>query len=73
MPPLRLPSARPTKYEHAKPHRPSHLARRLNPPPLRPGPPDLTWFAYIGLALAVVVVILVVPYLISYVVSIVTP
>ena len=67
------PAPGPTKYEHAKPHRPSHLARRLNPPPVRPGPPDLTWFAYIGLALAVVVVILVVPYLISYVVSIVTP
>ena len=73
MPSLRLPSARPTKYEHTKPHRPSHLARRLKPPPLRSEPPDLTWFAYIGLALAVVVVVLVVPYLISYLVSIVTP
>ena len=69
MPSLRLPTARPTKYEHTKPHRPSHLPRRLNPPPERPAAPDMTWFAYIGLALAFVVVILVVPYLLSYVVE----
>lgn len=69
MPSLRLPPARPTKYEHTRPRRPSHLARRLNPPPERKAAPDMTWFAYIGLALAFVVVILVVPYLISYVVE----
>jgi hypothetical protein len=61
-----MPSA---KYEHQKPHRPRNLPRRLQPPPERKAAPDLTWFAYIGLALAVAVVVLVVPYLISYIVE----
>ncbi len=58
------------KYEHQPPHRPSRLPRRLTPPPERKAAPDLTWFAYIGLALAVIVVVLVVPYLISYIVEV---
>lgn len=61
-----MPSA---KYEHQKPHRPAHLPRRLEAPPERGAPPDLTWFAYIGLALALVVVVLLVPYLLAYVVE----
>lgn len=57
------------KYEHQRPHRPSHLARRLKPPPERKAPPDLSLFLYAGIALAVVVVILLVPYLIGYLVN----
>lgn len=57
------------KYDHHRPPRPSHLSKRLKPPPVRGEPPDLTWFAYIGLVLALVVVVLLVPYLIAYVVE----
>lgn len=57
------------RHEHERPHRPSRLSKRLTPPPERGRPPDLTWFAYIGLVLALVVVVLLVPYLIAYVVE----
>ena len=53
------------KYEHRRPQRPRHLARRLTPPPERAEPPDLTLFIYAGIALAVILVIVAVPYLIG--------
>lgn len=56
----------PQRYEHRRPRRPSHLPRRLSPPPERPAPPDLTLFLYAGIALAVVLAILAIPYLIGY-------
>jgi hypothetical protein len=42
---MRLPDLkRPNRYEHRRPHRPSHLPKRLTPPPERDGPPDLSLF-----------------------------
>lgn len=54
------------KYEHRRPRRPAHLARRLTPPPVRSEPPDLTLFLYAGIVLALILVIVAVPYLIGY-------
>lgn len=61
----------PHKYEHQRPRRPAHLARRLTPPPVRSEPPDLTLFLYAGLVLALVLVILAVPYAIGFLFSVV--
>jgi hypothetical protein len=61
-----VPELRERPYEHRKPHRPSHLARRTKPPPQRAEPPDLTLFIYAGLALAVIVMLLAIPYLLQY-------
>lgn len=64
---VRLPDlTQPKKYEHQRPHRPSHLPKRLTPPPERPGPPDLTLFLYAGLALALVLVVVAIPYVIGF-------
>ena len=59
-------------YEHQRPRRPSHLARRTTPPPERPAPPNLRYLAYVGLALTAVVVALSVPYVIGYLIQAVT-
>ena len=65
--PIRLPDlSHPKKYEHQKPRRPRHLPKRLTPPPERQGPPDLSLFLYAGIVLAVIVVILAIPYVIGY-------
>ena len=45
---------------------PSHLPKRLTPPPEREGPPDLTLFLYAGIVLAVILAILAIPYVIGY-------
>ena len=58
--------SQPQKYEHRKPRRPRHLPKRLTPPPERAEPPDLSLFLYAGMALAVVLLILAIPYLIGY-------
>ncbi len=64
---MRLPDLkRPNRYEHRRPHRPSHLPKRLTPPPERDGPPDLSLFLYAGLVLALVLVILAIPYVVGY-------
>ena len=66
-PRLRMPDlSRPNRYEHRRPRRPSHLPKPLTPPPERDGPPDLSRFLYAGLALALVLVILAIPYVIGY-------
>ncbi|HET7645473.1 MAG TPA: hypothetical protein VFM03_03240 [Candidatus Limnocylindria bacterium] len=63
----RLPDvSQPHRYEHRPPRRPSHLPRRLTPPPDRGEPPDLTLFLYAGIVLLVILMILAVPYLIGY-------
>lgn len=68
---VRLPDLqRPKPYEHQKPHRPSHLARRLRPPPERRAPPDLTLFLYAGIVLAVIVLLVAIPYAIAYLVDV---
>lgn len=58
--------SQPNKYVHRKPQRPTHLPRRLTPPPERPGPPDLSLFLYAGLVLALILIVLAVPYVVGY-------
>jgi hypothetical protein len=62
----------PHSYEHQRPRRPSHLARRTTPPPDRPAPPNLRYLLYVGLALAAIVAALAVPYIIGYLLQLVT-
>lgn len=71
-PRLRLPDlSKPNRYQHQRPRRPSHLPKRLTPPPDREGPPDLSLFLYAGLALALVLVVVAIPYVIGYLFEIV--
>lgn len=58
------------KYEHERPKRPTHLPKRLTPPPERVGPPDLTLFLYAGIVLAIILVILAIPYLIGFLIRV---
>ena len=58
-------------YRHQRPHRPSHLPRRLDPPPER-RTVDLSWLIYIGIALALVMALLTVPYLIAYLIDVIS-
>jgi hypothetical protein len=67
-----MPDTHPHPYEHQPPRRPSHLARRTTPPPERPAPPNLRYLGYVGLALTAVVVALAVPYIIGYLIQLVT-
>lgn len=61
-----MPELKPNVYEHQHPRRPDRLPRRLTPPPEHPAPPNLKIFAWIGLALGIVVLLLALPYLFSY-------
>ena len=63
--------SQPHKYEHRRPRRPSHLPKRLTPPPERSEPPDLSLFLYAGIVLALVLVVLAIPYLMAYLFEIV--
>ena len=58
--------SQPHKYVHRKPRRPAHLPRRLTPPPERPEPPDLSLFLYAGLVLALILVVVALPYVVGY-------
>ena len=70
---LKLPDlSGPHKYEHQRPRRPAHLARRLTPPPVRVEPPDLSLFLYAGLVLALILLILAIPYAISFMITVVS-
>jgi hypothetical protein len=70
--PIKLPDlSTPHRYEHQRPHRPSHLPKRLTPPPARSGPPDLSLFLYAGLVLLIILVILAIPYAVGYLLSVV--
>jgi hypothetical protein len=67
LPQVKLPDlSHPHKYEHQRPRRPSHLPKRLTPPPERAEPPDLRPFLYAGLILGIILVILALPYLAGY-------
>lgn len=69
---MRLPDLRKAnRYEHRRPQRPPHLPKRLTPPPEREGAPDLSLFLYAGLGLALILVILAIPYVIGYLFEIV--
>ncbi len=61
-----MPELKPNVYEHQPPRRPLRLPRRLTPPPERIAPPSLKVFAWIGLALGVVILVLALPYVIGY-------
>jgi hypothetical protein len=64
---LKLPDlSQPHKYEHQRPRRPSHLPKRLTPPPERGEPPDLTLFLYAGVVLLIVLLVLAIPYVVGY-------
>jgi hypothetical protein len=58
--------SKPKRYEHRRPRRPSHLPRRLTPPPKRDGPPDLSLFLYAGLVLVIILLIVAIPYVVGY-------
>ena len=65
--PFGLPDlSQPRKYEHRKPRRPSHLPKRLTPPPERSAPPDLSLFLYAGIVLLVILAVVAIPYVIGY-------
>lgn len=67
MPEIKLPDlSEPHRYEHRRPKRPSHLAKRLTPPTRRAEVPDLSLFLYAGLVLAIIVVIVAIPYIVGY-------
>ncbi|MDP9273240.1 MAG: hypothetical protein M3O93_06890 [Chloroflexota bacterium] len=59
-------------YEHRRPQRPRHLPRRVEPPPERGAPPDLTLFLYVGLGLVAVLAVVAVPYAVAYLIRWVT-
>ncbi|MEP6679963.1 MAG: hypothetical protein ABJB65_00650 [Chloroflexota bacterium] len=59
-------------YEHRRPRRPTRLPRRLTPPPARAEPPDLTLFLYAGIVLAVILAVLAIPYVIGYLVNVIS-
>lgn len=64
---LKLPDlSQPHRYEHRRPRRPSHLPKRLTPPPQRSEPPDLTLFLYAGVVLLIILLVLAIPYVVGY-------
>jgi hypothetical protein len=67
-----VPELKQRPYEHQRPQRPSHLPKRTSPPPERAEPPDLTLFIYAGLVLAVVLILLAIPYLLQYLATVMT-
>lgn len=64
-----MPELKPHIYEHQPPRRPLRLPRRLTPPPEHPAPPSLKVFAWVGLALGIVLVVLALPYVITYILA----
>jgi hypothetical protein len=65
--PFQLPDlSHPKRYVHRRPRRPPHLPKRLTPPPERSEPPDLSLFLYAGIVLALILVIVAIPYVIGY-------
>ena len=66
--PVKMPDlSEPHKYEHQRPRARRTCPKRLTPPPERSGPPDLSLFLYAGIVLAIILVILAIPYIIGYV------
>ena len=70
---LKLPDlSEPHKYEHQRPRRPAHLARRLTPPPARAEPPDLSLCLYAGLVLAMILLILAISYAVTFMITVIS-
>lgn len=67
-----MPETRQHPYQHQPPRRPAHLPRRTTPPPEHPAPPSMRLLAWVGLALTAVLVALAVPYLLGYLIQLVT-
>lgn len=63
-----MPELKEHPYEHQLPRRPSRLSRRTEPPPERPGAPDLSLLLFAGLVLVAIVAFVAIPYLIQYLV-----
>jgi hypothetical protein len=61
-----MPDLKEHPYEHQAPHRPSHLPYRSEPPPERPGAPNIRLFLYVGLVLVAIVAFFAIPYVIQY-------
>ena len=61
-----MPDLKQHPYEHQPPRRPARLPYRTEPPPERPGAPDLRFFLYVGLVLVGIVAFFAIPYLIQY-------
>ncbi len=59
------------RYRHERPHRPARLPKRLVPPPERPRF-DISWLIYVGIALALLMVLLTLPYLFAYLVEVIS-
>jgi hypothetical protein len=59
-------------YQHRPPRRPAHLPKRLTPPPPRAEPPDLSLFLYAGIVLALILAVLAIPYVMSYLVDVIS-
>jgi hypothetical protein len=66
-----MPELRRHTYQHQRPRRPRDLARRTQPPPARPAPPDLRYFFYAGMVLAAVLAALATPYLVVYLLQVI--
>ena len=60
---------KPHVYEHQPPRRPLRLPRRLTPPPDHPAPPSLKVFAWVGLALGIILIVLALPYVAAYIMA----
>ena len=58
-------------YHHEPPRRPPRLPRRLEPPPER-HTVDISWMVYIGIALALILAIVAIPYVIAYIIEFLT-
>ena len=62
----------PHPYQHKRPRRPLNLARRTKPPPDRVQPPNLTPLLVVGAALGAIMAVLAAPYLIGYLIQVVS-
>ena len=62
----------PHPYQHKRPRRPLNLAHRTKPPPDRVQPPNLMPLLVIGAALGAIMAVLAAPYLIGYLIQVVS-
>ena len=58
-------------YRHRRPRRPPRLPFRREPPPERQRF-DISWLIYLGVVLALIMALLTVPYLVAYIVQVIS-